>query len=153
MTQEMVQAILTSILGCWQDLTVHEVKSLLHILAARGIVPKCPACDRPILDTHDVTWDHIFPHSKGGPDKIGNRMPMHPDCNVKKGSIIDPKYFCYIEPELLAQILKDKKKNNKRKRREERRKKQKIANDTAYEVYQFTQITKIKNLGAHTKRH
>ena len=122
MTQEHIAAILNAIFSVWQDLNASEVKSLLRILATRNIVPKCAECGQPIFDIDELTWDHAFPHSKGGPDLIGNLIPMHGDCNIKKDDIIDEKYFCHIEPELLQQILKQHKKGNKRKRREEIRK-------------------------------
>ena len=128
MTKEHIAAILNAIFSFWQDLSPNEVKSLLRILATRNIVPKCMECGQPIYDINNITWDHACPHSKGGPDLIGNLIPMHGDCNIKKDDIIDEKYFCYIEPELLQQILRQRKKANKRKRREEIRKNAAISN-------------------------
>jgi hypothetical protein len=128
MTQEHIAAILNTIFSFWQDLKPNEVKSLLRILAARNIVPKCAECGHPLFDPDEITWDHAFPHSKGGPDLIGNLIPMHANCNIKKDDIIDEKYFCYIEPELLQQILKQHKKENKHKRREEIRKNAALTN-------------------------
>ena len=119
MTQEHIAAILNAIFGCWKTLTANEVKGLLRILATRNIVPRCPECGEAIFEMNNLTWDHAFPHSKGGPDLIGNLIPMHAECNIKKDDIIDDKYFCYIDPELLQQILSPHKKAGKRKRREE----------------------------------
>lgn len=144
MTKEYISAILNSIFGLWQTLTPGEVKDLLRILATRNIVPKCTGCGEPIFSVDDITWDHVFPHSKGGPDLIGNLAPMHEDCNIKKADIIDDNYFVYIDPELLQTILKQGKKETKRKRREEIRKNSAVHN--------FNTIKQAHNKG-HNNHH
>lgn len=116
MTENEIKAILVGILGCWDTLTPAEVKGLLKILAARGYFPKCAACHKPITDYKDFSWDHIIPASKGGPDVIGNMQPMHVGCNVDKGSEIDEKYFCYIDPDLLKNAPKTNKRHCKTKK-------------------------------------
>ena len=108
MTENEIKAILGGILNCWTSLKPSEVKGLFRILISRGILPKCAACDKPIMSIEDFSWDHLIAKSKGGPDLIGNLVPMHVGCNVEKGDTIDDKYFCYIEPELLHKMLKSK---------------------------------------------
>ena len=114
MTENEMQAILVGILSCWQSLEPAEVKSLMRILIAHGILPRCAACGEPIMTIQDFSLDHLIARSKGGPDLVGNVAPMHVGCNVEKGDEIDDKYFCYIEPELLQKMLKDKSKKKRR---------------------------------------
>ena len=115
MTEVEIKVILSGILNCWQSLTPTEVKGLMRILIARGILPRCAACGKPIMTIQDFSWDHLIARSKGGPDLIGNVAPMHVGCNVEKGDEIDDKYFCYIEPEILQQMLKDTSKKKHKK--------------------------------------
>lgn len=114
MTEQQIQAILSGILECWATLSPAEVKSLLKILIVRGVLPKCACCGEPIFKMEDFSWDHIIAKSKGGPNQIGNMVPMHVWCNVEKGSEVDEKYFCHVDPELLERMLKDV--NNKHTR-------------------------------------
>lgn len=114
MTEQQIQAILSGILECWATLSPAEVKSLLKILIVRGVLPKCACCGEPIFKMEDFSWDHIIAKSKGGPNQIGNMVPMHVWCNVEKGSDVDEKYFCHVDPELLERMLKDV--NNKHTR-------------------------------------
>lgn len=114
MTENEVQAILAGILKHWKTLTPAEVKCLLKILMVRGELPKCTACNKPILNMEDFSWDHGIPESKGGPTEIGNLQPMHTWCNVAKGDEIDEQYFCHIDPELLEQMMKGQKKKGSR---------------------------------------
>jgi len=40
-----------------------------------------------------MTRDHIYPHSKGGPDSVDNSQTMCERCNVKKSDKVDIKYI------------------------------------------------------------
>ena len=45
----------------------------------------CWLCDRPILDTHVETLDHVQPRAKGGSNSILNLRLAHRDCNTRRG--------------------------------------------------------------------
>ncbi len=106
MTEEEVSIILAGILKHWKTLSPAELKSLLKILIVRGDLPICPACKQPILTIQDNSFDHVIPESKGGPTEAGNLQPMHKWCNVEKDDEIYEQYFCHVDPELLAQMIK-----------------------------------------------
>ena len=117
MTEQEIKAILVSIFDCWTTLSPAEVKGLLKILVVRGILPKCACCGEPIFKMEDFSWDHLIAKSKGGPTEIGNLVPMHVWCNVEKGCEVDEKYFCHVDPELLARILKNPPRQNSRSKK------------------------------------
>lgn len=54
----------------------------------------CPICgchlefNRSEMGPWFVTFDHVIPKSKGGPDRPGNLLAVHKSCNEEKGDKI-----------------------------------------------------------------
>ncbi len=47
----------------------------------------CAFCDLPFTEEDKESLDHIKPRSKGGSDKISNKVLVHGSCNQLKGDL------------------------------------------------------------------
>ena len=73
--------------GKRRQLTKKEKKEVMERTGSH-----CAMCsERVITEAHPsklkVAYDHIFPHSKGGPSEVGNYQPLHNFCNGAKSSL------------------------------------------------------------------
>ena len=61
-------------------LTMSEIVREDRLLAVEGF-RECAYCG----GSADLTWDHLIPTSRGGPDTISNQVPACRPCNSSKG--------------------------------------------------------------------
>lgn len=81
-----VHKIIAMLISHAGQLTKQNIKKLYKIAIRYDLNPKCFACNQPILNIKDFSWDHLYPHSKGGSDDLHNLVPMHKSCNQEKGN-------------------------------------------------------------------
>jgi 5-methylcytosine-specific restriction endonuclease McrA len=55
----------------------------------------CGVCNKPFLNMHHVTIDHVVPQSKGGLDVIENKQPAHYRCNQMKSNMTPDEFWEY----------------------------------------------------------
>ena len=70
------------------ELNKQNIKKLYKIAIRYDLNPRCFACNQPILHIKDFSWDHLYPHAKGGSDELHNLVPMHKSCNQAKGDTV-----------------------------------------------------------------
>ena len=73
------------IMGCMKKLKagemhMSEIVREDRLMAVEGF-RECVYCG----GTEGLSWDHLIPRSKGGPDTIGNHVPACRSCNSSKG--------------------------------------------------------------------
>ena len=78
--------ILAMLISHASQLSKQNIKKLYKIAIRYDLNPKCYACNQPILNIKDFSWDHLYPQSKGGSDDLHNLVPMHKSCNQAKGN-------------------------------------------------------------------
>lgn len=89
--------ILAGLMANAAQLDKTKIKKLYKIAIRYNMNPKCFACNQPILHIRDFSWDHLYPHAKGGSDDLHNLVPMHKACNRAKADnvieiVIDGDY-------------------------------------------------------------
>lgn len=57
-------------------------------------VTQCHLCLLPIEAEDDRSVDHIVAYSEGGPTEPSNLVPVHRQCNSRKGSRTVDEYLC-----------------------------------------------------------
>jgi 5-methylcytosine-specific restriction endonuclease McrA len=62
------------------DLQMSEIVREDRLMAADGR-KECAYCGA----TERLTWDHLIPRARGGPDTISNQVPACATCNSSKG--------------------------------------------------------------------
>ena len=97
------RVVLAQLESVAERLEKRDIKRLFRVAMYCGSPPKCAACGESIVNIQEFSWDHTFPHSKGGSDKLYNLMPMHKICNERKGAQIfddlyDVQYTIIVEP-------------------------------------------------------
>lgn len=80
-----VHNILGMLMAHAGQLSKQNIKKLYKIAIRYDLNPRCFACNQPILHIKDFSWDHLYPHSKGGSNDLHNLVPMHKSCNQVKG--------------------------------------------------------------------
>lgn len=103
-----------------QALGKQHIKKLYRIAITYDLKPKCYACNQPILNIRDFSWDHLQPKCDGGVDDMKNLYPMHKTCNEQKGAqifenLFDVQYAIIIVPQVIVVKPKDKEKYRKAK--------------------------------------
>ena len=92
-----------------------HIKKLYKIAIDYDLNPKCYACNQPILNMRDFSWDHLHPRCGGGQDNMDNLYPMHKMCNEQKGAqifenLFDVQYAIIIVPQVIVVDSKMKEK-------------------------------------------
>ena len=87
--------------------------------------PRCFACNQPILNIKDFSWDHLYPHSKGGSNDLQNLVPMHKECNQAKADnvveiVISDDYSICLDADVVVVCVQTEDVHKKKKRNVER---------------------------------
>jgi len=93
MNKHQIEQAILALAACAGTIDKRQMKQIYRILIAHGRFPICPACNQPITDINDFSWDHVYPHSCGGSNDLYNLQPMHKICNELKDCKIDSKYI------------------------------------------------------------
>ena len=98
-----------------------DIKKLYRVAIECDMAPKCYACNLPITHIKDFSWDHVYPHSKGGSDKLYNLVPMHKSCNARKGAqvfedLLSVQYTLILEPIVVIIERKEMRKHKKNRK-------------------------------------
>ena len=62
---------------------------------------RCRACGK-VVDDREIQFDHIIPHSKGGPTTVENIRLLCDMCNRRKSDSLIEILDGYEQPEVLA---------------------------------------------------
>ena len=95
-----------------------KIKKLYKIAIRYDLNPRCFACNQPILHIRDFSWDHLYPHSKGGSNDLHNLVPMHKSCNQDKGDnvieiAITEDYSICFDADVVVVCVEQPEENNK----------------------------------------
>lgn len=108
-----IHRIMTLLMAHAAKLDKTNIKKLYKIAIRYDLGPKCFACNQPMLHIREFSWDHLYPHSKGGSDDLQNLVPMHKSCNQDKGDnvieiVISEDYsICFDADALVVTVEND----------------------------------------------
>ena len=69
---------------------------------------RCRLCGKTV-DDRDIEFDHIIPHSKGGPTSVENIRLLCSECNRKKSdSLVELLHDFNPPPEILAELERER---------------------------------------------